>query len=105
MQTGYSDALKQRSEHAHQVRQQAAERLESKRRIRKAAGAALEETYAQLEKAKLAYATAQHADTTAEEVYSKAKMDLEESEKAVSEIDEEVKINLLEAEKLLKLFS
>ena len=102
---GFSDTLKQRSNDANLAVEKAAESLKSKWQTKENARAALEEARAELKRAEQACAAAQDADSTAQDKYIEAQKESEASEKAASDIGKEVKINLREAQKLLKLFA
>ena len=105
MHEGFSDTLKQRATSAKLAVKEAAGILKSRWQTRKDARTALEEAHAEMKRAEQAYAAAMEADSSAQDKYAETKTEFEAKEKAASDIGEEVKVNLREAQKLLKLFA
>ena len=105
MHEGFSNTLKQRSDDARTALHQAAGILKSRWQTRTDARTALEDAHVELKRVEQAYAAAVAADSTAQDMYDEAEKEFEAKEKGVLDIGEEVKVNLREAQKLLKLFA
>ena len=105
MHEGFSDTLKQRATSAKLAVKEAAGLLKRRWQTRKDARTALEEAQAELKRAEQACTAAMVADSTAQDEYVEAEKEFEARKKTASDISEEVKVNLQEAQKLLKLFA